>query len=272
MRQGLSRRLRPKPHRLNYRVFWLMLDLDEIDALDAHLKVFSRGRFNLLSFHERDHGDGSDMSAAKPRSRRGWPRSGWISAQGAIRLLTMPRVLGFVFNPISLYYCHHEDGRLAAMVYEVTSTFGERRSYVLPVLAADAQAGRFRQQTDKRLYVSPFMAMGMTYDFQGQTPGDTLGLAINGSDSGGLLIATSMSGARRPMSDRALIAAALSMPLLTLKVVAAIHWEALKLWLKRVPLTRKPAPPPTCWTCGTGVRGLSPPGSWRAPDRRFRRA
>ena len=130
------------------------------------------------------------------------------------------------------------------MVYEVTSTFGERRSYVLPVLAADAQAGRFRQQTDKRLYVSPFMAMGMTYDFQGQTPGDTLGLAINGSDSGGLLIATSMSGARRPMSDRALIAAALSMPLLTLKVVAAIHWEALKLWLKRVPLTRKPAPPP----------------------------
>ncbi len=109
---------------------------------------------------------------------------------------------------------------------------------------ADAQAGRFRQRTDKRLYVSPFMDMDMTYDFKGQTPGDTLALVINGSDSEGLLIATSMNGARRPMSDRALIAAALVMPLLTLKVVAAIHWEALKLWLKRVPLTRKPAPPP----------------------------
>lgn len=236
-------RLRPTPHRLNYRVFWLMLDLAEIDALHGRLKTFSRNRFNLLSFHDRDHGDGSDRPLRAQIEAR-LAEVGVDVGQGAISLLTMPRVLGFVFNPISLYYCHHEDGRLAAMVYEVTSTFGERRSYVLPVLAADAQAGRFRQQTDKRLYVSPFMAMGMTYDFQGQTPGDTLGLVINGSDSEGLLIATSMSGARRPMSDRALIAAALSMPLLTLKVVVAIHWEALKLWLKRVPLTRKPAPPP----------------------------
>jgi DUF1365 family protein len=236
-------RLRPRQHRLNYRVFWLMLDLAEIDALDARLKTFSRNRFNLLSFHDQDHGDGSDRPLRAQIEAR-LAEVGVDVGQGAIRLLTMPRVFGFVFNPISLYYCHHEDGRLAAMVYEVTSTFGERRAYVLPVLAADAQAGRFRQQTDKRLYVSPFMDMDMTYDFKGQTPGDTLGLAINGSDSEGLLIATSMNGARRPMSDRALTAAALSMPLLTLKVVAAIHWEALKLWLKRVPLTRKPAPDP----------------------------
>ena len=163
---------------------------------------------------------------------------------GAIRLLTMPRVLGFVFNPISLYYCHRADGRLAAMVYEVTSTFGERRSYVLPVPAAEVDDDRFRQQTDKRLYVSPFMGMEMDYVFRGRPPGETLSLAIDGRDAQGLLIATAMTGRRRPLTDRALVAAALSMPLLTLKVVAAIHWEALKLWLKRTPLTRKPAPEP----------------------------
>ena len=236
-------RLRPRQHRLNYRVFWLMLDLTEIGVLDDRLKTFSRNRFNLLSFHDQDHGDGSQRPLRAQIEAR-LADAGVDVGQGAIRLLTMPRVLGFVFNPISLYYCHHEDGRLAAMVYEVTSTFGERRSYVLPVLAADAQAGRFRQQTHKRLYVSPFMDMDMTYDFKGQTPGDTLALVINGSDSEGLLIATSMNGARRPMSDRALTAAALSIPLLTLKVVAAIHWQALKLWMKGVPLTQKPTPGP----------------------------
>jgi DUF1365 family protein len=236
-------RLRPKPHRLNYRVFWLMLDLAEIDALDARLKLLSRNRFNLLSFHDLDYGDGSDASLRSQVDGR-LAEVGVDIGRGAVRLLTMPRVLGFVFNPISLYFCHHEDGRLAAMIYEVTSTFGERRSYVLPVLSADADAGRFRQQVAKDLYVSPFMGMDMNYDFKGQPPGETLALAINGSDAEGLLIATTMSGQRKPMTDRALAAAALAMPLLTLKVVVAIHWEALKLWLKGVRLTQKPAPGP----------------------------
>jgi uncharacterized protein len=236
-------RLRPKQHRLNYRVFWLMLDLGEIDALNDQLKVFSRNRFNLLSFHDQDHGDGSAASLRSQVLAR-LAEVGVDIGRGAVRLLTMPRVLGFVFNPISLYFCHHEDGRLAAMIYEVTSTFGERRAYVLPVLAADADAGRFRQQVAKGLYVSPFMGMDMDYDFKGQPPGETLALAINGSDAQGLLIATTMSGRRKPMTNQALAAAALAMPLLTLKVVAAIHWEALKLWLKGVPLTRKPAPGP----------------------------
>ena len=240
-------RLRPRRHRLKYRVFWLMLDLDEIDALDRRLKTFSRGRFNLMGFYDRDHGDGSGAPLRGQIVAR-LAEAGIDVGSGAIRLLTMPRVLGFVFNPISLYYCHRPDGRLAAMVYEVTSTFGERRSYVLPVdptpAPAPAQAERFRQQTDKRLYVSPFMGMEMDYVFRGRPPGETLSLAVDGRDAQGLLIATAMTGRRRPLTDRALVAAALSMPLLTLKVVAAIHWEALKLWLKRTPLTRKPAPEP----------------------------
>ncbi len=240
-------RLRPRRHRLNYRVFWLLLDLSEIDALDARLKTFSRGRFNLLAFHDGDHGDGS-ARPLRAQIETKLAEVGVDIGDGAIRLLTMPRVLGFVFNPISLYFCHHEDGRLAAMVYEVTSTFRERRAYVLPVLAEDADAGRFRQQIDKSLYVSPFMDMEMRYDFRGRPPAETLAVSIDGSDAEGLLIATTMTGERRALTDRALIAAALAMPLLTLKVVAAIHWEALKLWLKRVPLTRKPAPEPDVLT------------------------
>ncbi|OGN50634.1 MAG: hypothetical protein A2352_02960 [Caulobacterales bacterium RIFOXYB1_FULL_67_16] len=236
-------RLRPKPHRFTYRVFWLMLDLAEIDAVDARLRVFSHNRFNLLSIHDRDYGDGAGGSLRAHVEAR-LAEAGVEIGAGSVRLLTMPRLLGFVFNPISLYFCHHEDGRLAAMIYEVTSTFRERRFYVLPVSAEDAEAGRFRQQIDKTLYVSPFMGMDMDYDFKGQPPGEALALAINGSDAEGLLIATTMTGERRPMTDRALAAAALAMPLLTLKVVAAIHWEALKLWLKGVALTRKPSPGP----------------------------
>jgi len=166
-------RLRPRRHRLKYRVFWLMLDLDEIDALDRRLKTFSRGRFNLMGFYDRDHGDGSGAPLRGQIVAR-LAEAGIEVGSGAIRLLTMPRVLGFVFNPISLYYCHRADGRLAAMVYEVTSTFGERRSYVLPVPAAEVDDDRFRQQTDKRLYVSPFMGMEMDYVFRGRPPGETL--------------------------------------------------------------------------------------------------
>jgi DUF1365 family protein len=152
----------------------------------------------------------------------------------------MPRVLGYVFNPISLYYCPRPDGALAAMIYEVTSTFRERRAYVLPVAPEDGRVGRIDQATGKGLYVSPFMDMDMRYAFKGSVPDDRLDLAIDGLDSQGLLIATAMRGRRRALGDRALLAAMAAMPLLTIKVVAAIHWEALKLWLKGVPLTRKP--------------------------------
>ena len=233
-------RLRPKPHRFTYRVFWLLLDLPELDALAARLSLFSRNRFNLLSIHDRDYGDGTGRPLRVQVEAR-LAEAGVKIGAGPVRLLTMPRLLGFVFNPISLYFCHQEDGRLAAMIYEVTSTFRERRFYVLPVDAEDAEAGRFRQRIDKTLYVSPFMGMDMVYDFKGQSPGEALAVAINGSDAEGLLIATTMTGERKPITDRALAAVALAMPLLTLKVVAAIHWEALKLWLKGVPLTRKPS-------------------------------
>lgn len=237
--QVMHHRLRPREHTLRYRVFWMLLDLDELDQMSRSLRFFSRNRFNLMGFHDADHGDGSE-TPLRVQATRLLERRGVDIGSGAIRLLTMPRVLGYVFNPISLYYCHRPDGALAAMIYEVTSTFRERRAYVLPVAPEDGRVGRIDQATGKGLYVSPFMDMDMRYAFKGAVPDDRLDLAIDGLDSQGLLIATAMRGRRRALSDRALLAAMAAMPLLTIKVVAAIHWEALKLWLKGVPLTRKP--------------------------------
>lgn len=241
--QVMHHRLRPREHTLRYRVFWMLLDLDELDQMSRSLRFFSRNRFNLMGFHDADHGDGSE-TPLRVQATRLLERRGVDIGSGAIRLLTMPRVLGYVFNPISLYYCHRPDGALAAMIYEVTSTFRERRAYVLPVAPEDGRVGRIDQATGKGLYVSPFMDMDMRYAFKGAVPDDRLNLAIDGLDSQGLLIATAMRGRRRALSDRALLAAMAAMPLLTIKVVAAIHWEALKLWLKGVPLTRKPPAEP----------------------------
>lgn len=235
------RRLRPREHRLRYRVFWLLLDLAELDEIDAKLPLLSRNRFNLLGFHDRDHGDGS-TTPLLDQVQLHLSRAGVDIQGGVVRLLTMPRVLGYVFNPISLYYCHAADGRLEAVIYEVSSTFGERHAYVLPVDGQTAGEATFRQEARKALHVSPFMGMDMHYAFHGRAPDDQMALKIDGSDGDGLLIVAAMTGRRHALTDGAILRAALAMPFLTLKVVTAIHWEALKLWLKRVPLHPAPSP------------------------------
>ena len=241
------RRTRPKSHMLAYRVFWLLLDLAEIDRLDGRVRLFSRNGFNLLSFHDRDHGDGSG-AAIRPQVEAWLGRAGIDIAGGPIRLLTMPRVLGYVFNPISLFYCHQPDGRLAAVIYEVTSTFGVRHAYVIPVPAEDQPGGLIRQRAAKALHVSPFMDMEMDYEFRGHAPDERLDLTIDGVDAEGVLITASVGAERRPLDDRTILGAVAAMPLLTFKVVTAIHWEALKLWLKGVRLRPAPSPARTPFT------------------------
>lgn len=238
----VHQRLRPRRHRLERRIFWLLLDLGEVDGLDRRLRLFSRNRRNLFAFFDRDHGDGSGRTLREQVEAR-LAAVGVDLAGGAIRLLTMPRVLGYVFNPISVYYCHAADGRLAALSYEVTSTFGERRWYDLAVEPGGAD-GLFRQSCAKTLYVSPFMEMEMRYRFRGGAPGARVGLTVGCDDAAGPLLSASLWGRRRALTDRALARAALAFPLMTLGVVASIHWEALRLWLKGVPVTlaRRPAP------------------------------
>lgn len=231
----MHRRVRPRVHGFRYRLFWVLLDIDRLEEAAGRTRLLAINGFNLLSFHPRDHGDksGADL---RTQALAKLAEAGIDDVDGPIRLLTMPRLLGFVFNPISVYYCHRADGGLAAVIYEVSSTFGERRSYVLPT-----EGERFDQRCDKTLHVSPFMRMDMTYAFRGRDPDARLTLAIDGHDPDGLMIATAISGERRALTDREILRAVLAVPFETLKVVAAIHWEALRLFLKRVPLAPDPS-------------------------------
>lgn len=231
----LHRRFRPRVHRLNYRIFQCLFDLDEIDAMAGRLRLFSRNRFNLFSFYDRDFGDRSGK-ALRPQIEALMARAGRAPDGGPIRLLTMPRMLGHVFNPITVWFCHHRDGSLSTIVYEVTNTFKERHSYVIPV--EGESGGAVRQTCEKAMYVSPFMDLDMRYDFTIDPPMERARVVVTGGDSHGPLIVAAFEGARRELSDRALLGAFFRYPLLTLKVVAGIHVEALWLFLKRIGVRR----------------------------------
>lgn len=238
----MHQRLRPVRHRLGYRVFWLLLDLDELADLDRRLRLFSLDRFNLFSLHQRDHGDGRGLRAHVEQQLA----AAGLPGGGPIRLLSMPRILGHVFNPLSVYFCHRPDGGLQAILYEVNNTFGERHSYLIPVDDADARSGCLTQQCDKHFHVSPFLDLDMRYGFRIQPPAPDradLAIRVNVSDAEGAVLHARLDAQRRPLGDAALLRVFFTHPLLTLKVVAAIHWEALKLWTQGVRLHAHPAPP-----------------------------
>jgi uncharacterized protein len=224
------RRLMPKPHRFRYRLFWLLLDLEELEHLDRRLRVFSHNRFNLFSLVDRDHGDGG-ASSLRAQAHELLAANGIDTGGGPIRLLCMPRTLGYGFNPISVYFCARPDGAIAALIYQVHNTFGERHSYVLPVAAAP---GAVRQACTKTFFVSPFLPMGLRYEFHVSTPGETLTVAIRASGPDGVVLRAALAGERRELTDAALIKAGLAAPLEAIKTTAAIHWEAVRLWMKGV--------------------------------------
>ncbi len=233
-------RLKPRSHHLTYRVFSLLLDLDELPTLDGSLRFFSHNRFNLLSFYDRDHGPGDGASLRDWVERQLAP-AGIDLDGGPIRLLCYPRVLGYVFNPLSIYFCHRPDGRLNAILYQVNNTFGERHCYLIPV--DPEQDGVLRHKCRKRLYVSPFITMEAMYHFRIRPPGERLTVAIRETDAEGPLLYAATRGRRRPFADRELLAAFLRFPLMTLKVIGGIHWEAFRIWRKGVPLVSRPPPP-----------------------------
>ena len=235
----MHRRLRPRLHQLRYRLFSLLLDLDEIDGLARNLRLFSRNRFNLIAFYDRDHGDGS-RKPLRAQVEGHVRAAGLTNAVCTIELLAMPRVLGFVFNPISLYLCRGHDGGLIAILYEVSNTFGERHTYVMPV---EGQAADVRQNCEKRFHVSPFLPMKLHYTFRVRPPGRDLLVAINVIDAQGPILVAMQTGTRRELSDATLVLAMFANPVMTWKVVAGILWEAARLWVKRVPVHRHVGPP-----------------------------
>ena len=251
----IHERVRPKPHRLRYRVFSLLLDLDELPDLDSELRLFAHNRRGLFAFHDRDHGPATG-APLRPWVEDRLREAGLAPDGGPIRLLCYPRLFGYVFNPLSVFFCYDRNETLTAILYEVCNTYKERHTYVLPV--DDPVRPVIRQACEKRLYVSPFIGMEATYHFRIVPPGAGVGIVIRQEDSEGLLLTAAFRGRRRALDDRGLLAAALRFPLLTFKIIAAIHWEALRLWLKGVPVfphrpadeavqssAGKAAPPPT---------------------------
>ena len=233
-------RLRPVRHRLRYRIFYLLLDLDDLPALHGRSRLFSHNRLNLFSFHDRDHGP-RDGRPLRPWIDDRLREAGIDLAGGSISVLCLPRVLGYGFNPLSIFFCHHADGRLMALLHEVSNTFGQWHGYLIPV--DDGNAPVVRQQCDKAFYVSPFIPVSGEYRFRVLRPGQQIGVTICQRDSDGPRLVASLVGQRAPLTDRTLAAAAAWYPWLTVKVIAGIHWEALKLWLKGAPFVRRPPAP-----------------------------
>jgi len=251
-------RMKPKVHRFSYKVFNLLIDVDRLVEAGRLSRFFSVGRgFNLAGFRESDHGDGRTPLRAYAEGLLA--PAGVSLTGGRVLLLCYPRILGFVFNPISVYFCYGRTDDLVAVIYEVRNTFGQMHSYVAPVAPGELSPAGLRQTRDKQFYVSPFMDMDLRYHFRLLPPGDEVRLRILETDAEGPILSATFSGRRETLTSVALLRQCLAIPFMTLKVVAGINWEALKLWLKGVRLRARPAPPIAAASYG---KRSQPPVAW----------
>lgn len=235
-------RMKPVAHRFAYRVYSLLIDVDRLAEASARSPFFSVGRFNLTSFEPRDHG-ARDGTALGEHARRLMREAGMDLRGGRVLLLCYPRIFGFTFNPLSVFFVYDETDALRGVLYEVRNTFGQRHTYVAPVRDGELSEAGLRQECRKLFYVSPFNGMEMTYLFRLRPPSDEVALRILEKDAGGPILAATFIGAKRPLTTPSLLRAFFSVPLLTLKVVAGIHWEAFRLWCKGLRLVPQPETP-----------------------------
>lgn len=237
----MHQRLSPRRHGFNYRVFYLWLDLDELPQWDQALSFLSRNRFNLFSFYDKDHLGGETKDLKQGVLAKMAEDGVDVSQATSVRMLAFPRVLGYIFNPVTFYFAYTEEGQVVAAMAQVTNTYHEQKLYVVK---EERAGGGFRLVTPKQFYVSPFSQLDLKFDFQLQVPNEGLRIGVDDLDmSGEKVLVSLLTGKRRPLSDGHLLACAVTYPLLTLRVIFLIHWHAFRLWLKRLPVHRKAANP-----------------------------
>jgi uncharacterized protein len=256
-------RFRPRAHRFAYRIFMLALDLDELDALDRRLRLFSLHRPNLYRFCQEDYLPLSDTAHLPTPEQRAstTPSTGltslkarvlaYLAAHGIdpgpgcrVELITLPRLLGYQFNPVSFYFIYDAAGQAVAALPEVTNTFREMKPYLLgPTDRRDGVIPLFHRRVPKAFYVSPFSDVDVAFDFQLRVPGERLSIQIDDYDAQGRTLTSTLTGRAQPLGDGALACFLVKYPLLTARVMALIHWHAFRLWLKKVPWFAKSARP-----------------------------
>jgi uncharacterized protein len=233
----MHRRLKPKAHEFIYRIFLFWLDLDELDAVAAKVPIFGVNKRNLYSFRDEDHfslGHATARANAIAFLRQCGERREPVS----VRLLTLPRVFGYTFNPISVFFFYDESGEPYTSLVEVENTFCERKPFHVPVAG---EGGGFHTRVTKHFYVSPFSDLDLAFDFRFDAPGGRLKILIDDYRGDERELVTTLTGSRVPLTTRKLVAFTFKYPLITLRIIGAIHWQALLLWLKRLPFRKKEA-------------------------------
>ena len=231
----IHKRFKPKKHFFKYNVFSLFLDLDEINELDQKIPFFSYNKFNILSFFDKDHGY-RDGSSIKDWLIHVLQKKNISTINIKIKILCYPRIFGYVFNPLSIFFIYDADSNPIAVLYEVKNTFGEQHTYVFKI---DIKHKQIFNNCKKKFYVSPFMDLESKYFFKVLIPNERLSVIIDQRDKEGKLLFASQDGERVKLSSKNLLISYLKHPLMTLKIISAIHYEALKLWMKGIKLVKK---------------------------------
>ena len=220
------KRFKPVKHFLKYKTFSFFIDLDEIEKLDKNNIIFSFNRFNIFSFYNSDHGDRDG------KSLKNWVMDNLIKFKiseniNKIKLLCYPRIFGYVFNPLSIFYCY-QDEKLKVIFYEVKNTFNEQHTYIFKVNDSNIVT----QKCKKKFYVSPFMNMDTYYNFRLLNPDDKLSVSIEQTDKKDTILNAVQTGERKDFNLKQLVVNFFKYPLMTIKIISAIHFEALLLWKK----------------------------------------
>ena len=231
----VHKRFKPKIHFFKYKVFSLLIDLSELELLDKNLKIFSYNKFNIVSFYDRDHG-ARDGSSIKEWVIDNLKKNNINNENIQIKLLCYPRIFGYVFNPLSVFYIYDNNSNLISVLYEVKNTFGEQHTYIFKT---DIDQNLIQHTCKKKFHVSPFIEMDCTYFFRLLKQGKKISVIIDQNDKDGKILYASQDGIKSDLNNGNLLKSYLKHPLMTFKIIIAIHYEAFKLWTKGIKYIRK---------------------------------